>query len=112
MKPLVLIAALLATPAIADEFTGEVVGITDGDTISVMRDGAAVKVRLEAIDAPEKGQPFSNASKQMLSDFIYRRGVHVLVTDTDRYGPAHRACAPPATWTSPGEMLRMGMAWH
>jgi len=35
-----------------------VVGVTDGDTISVMREGQAVKVRLAGIDCPEIGQPY------------------------------------------------------
>ncbi|MFX0204273.1 MAG: thermonuclease family protein [Candidatus Hodarchaeota archaeon] len=41
-----------------DIFTGKVGGVADGDTISVMREGRAVKVRLHVIDCPEKKQPF------------------------------------------------------
>jgi endonuclease YncB( thermonuclease family) len=32
-----------------DTFTGKVIGVSDGDTISVMREGRAVKVRLHGI---------------------------------------------------------------
>ena len=52
----------------AADFTGRVVGISDGDTISVLHDGRAEKVRLYGIDAPEKGQPFTNRAKQFVSD--------------------------------------------
>jgi len=45
-------------------FTGKVVGVSDGDTISVMRGGRAVKVRLNGIDCPENGQPFGTRAKQ------------------------------------------------
>src|SRR2546429_6032836 len=38
-----MLAPLLA---FAEQFTGKVVGIGDGDTISVLREGKAVKVRL------------------------------------------------------------------
>jgi endonuclease YncB( thermonuclease family) len=55
----------------AADFSGRVVGISDGDTISVMRDGRAEKVRLHGIDAPEKGQPFSNRAKRFVSDLVY-----------------------------------------
>jgi endonuclease YncB( thermonuclease family) len=43
-----------------------VVGVADGDTITVLRGGEQVEVRLADIDAPEKAQPFGNRSKQAL----------------------------------------------
>ena len=53
-------------------WTGKVVGIADGDTITVLRDGRAqVKIRLYGIDAPESGQPFGKASKQNLSSMVH-----------------------------------------
>ena len=68
-------------------WTGKVVGIADGDTISVLRDGHdQVKIRLYGIDAPESGQSFGKASKQNLSSMVYRKSVQVEVMDTDRYG--------------------------
>jgi endonuclease YncB( thermonuclease family) len=36
----------------AEQFTGKVVGVTDGDTLKVMRAGAAVRVRLHGVDTP------------------------------------------------------------
>ena len=56
------ISIVLATTAQAD-FTGRVVGITDGDTVRVMRGGEAVKIRLHGIDAPESRQAFGSRSK-------------------------------------------------
>lgn len=50
---------LLPSLAQAEQLTGKVVGISDGDTLSVLREGKAVKVRLYGIDTPEKGQAFS-----------------------------------------------------
>lgn len=54
----------------SETFIGGCVGVTDGDTISVMRDGRAVKVRLEAIDCPEQGQDFSAAAKKYTSALV------------------------------------------
>ncbi|SFK15344.1 hypothetical protein SAMN04488082_11579 [Desulfomicrobium apsheronum] len=53
-------------------WTGKVVGIADGDTITVLRDGHdQVKIRLYGIDAPESGQSFGKASKQNLSSMVH-----------------------------------------
>ena len=58
---------LLSTEIRADDFSGRVVGVSDGDTISVMRWSRAEKIRLYGIDAPEKGQAFGNRAKQFVS---------------------------------------------
>ena len=68
-------------------WTGKVVGIADGDTITVMRDGREqVKIRLYGIDAPESGQAFGKVSKRNLSAMVHGRSVQVEVMDMDRYG--------------------------
>ncbi|MFX0200116.1 MAG: thermonuclease family protein [Candidatus Hodarchaeota archaeon] len=46
--------AWVKTVVAIDMFTGKVIGVSDGGTISVMREGRAVKVRLYEIDCPEK----------------------------------------------------------
>ena len=72
--------------ALAD-FTGKVVGVTDGDTITVLRDGRErVKIRLDGIDAPEKSQPHRNGAKQFTSKACFGKTVTVVEKDTDRYG--------------------------
>jgi endonuclease YncB( thermonuclease family) len=53
-------------------WTGKVVGIVDGDTITVLRDGhEQVKIRLYGIDAPESGWAFGKAPKQDLSSMVH-----------------------------------------
>ena len=54
---------LLSTEIRADDFSGPVVGISDGDTITVLHDGKGEKIRLNGIDAPEKGQAFGNRER-------------------------------------------------
>ena len=68
-----LAAALFATPTAAIEFVGKVVGVTDGDTITVLVERRPIKVRLGEIDTPEKGQPYGSRAKQALSDLL-RKG--------------------------------------
>ncbi|MBN1689014.1 MAG: thermonuclease family protein, partial [Candidatus Omnitrophica bacterium] len=54
-------------------WTGKVVGISDGDTISVMRDRQEVKIRLAEIDCPEGHQPFGGKAKQFTSDRCFKK---------------------------------------
>ena len=83
--------ALLLTPCCAINhaatITGEVVAVADGDTIIVLdADKVQNKIRLGGIDAPEKTQPFGQASKQSLSDLVYGKTVVINTDKTDRYG--------------------------
>lgn len=61
-------------------------GVSDGDTISVMRGGKAVKVRLHGIDCPEKKQLFGTLAKQYTSEMAFGKEVEVRVKTADRYG--------------------------
>ncbi len=70
----------------SEQLSGKVVGITDGDTLTVLVDRKPVKVRLAEIDTPERGQPWASKAKQALSAKVYGQVVRVEVTDTDRYG--------------------------
>lgn len=79
--------ALVLSVASAETLTGRVVGVSDGDTITILQAGnVQAKIRLAGIDAPEKRQPFGQVSKAALSDLVFNRTVTVGVQDTDRYG--------------------------
>ena len=75
-----LLAALLFLtarfPASVAEIAGRVVGITDGDTLTVL-DGAnrEVRVRLAAIDTPESGQPYGDRARRALSGLAFGKTV-------------------------------------
>jgi len=66
--------------------TGKVVGVSDGDTVTVLVDRTPVKVRLYGIDCPEGGQDFGNRAKQFASNMVFGKTVTMEVHDTDRYG--------------------------
>lgn len=71
----------------AETLIGKVVGVTDGDTITVLDDShTQFKIRLAGIDAPEKKQPFGQVSKKMLSDLVFQKTVQVEWKKQDRYG--------------------------
>lgn len=73
--------------AAGEVIQGKVIGVTDGDTITVLDQSKTQhKIRLAGIDAPEKGMPFGQKSKQHLSDLVASKQVIVETTKVDRYG--------------------------
>ena len=65
---------------------GEVVGIADGDTLTLLDSSKTqYKIRLAGIDAPERNQPFGNQSRQALAELAFRQHVVVEWTKYDRY---------------------------
>jgi endonuclease YncB( thermonuclease family) len=80
--------ALLATISTAQAgiIIGMVVGIADGDTLTVLnQDKQEIKIRLAEIDAPEKLQAFGTRSKQSLSELCFGKQAEVMSQVKDRY---------------------------
>lgn len=108
-----LSAALLTClgHAHADVLEGKVVGVTDGDTVTVLVDRREVKVRVAGIDAPEKKQAFGQRSKEHLSDCAFGKAVSVQWSKTDRYGRTIGKIL--ADGVDCGlRQIQDGMAWH
>ena len=88
----VLVAAVfcLTAVAVADAETtlsGRIVGVSDGDTITVLdANKTQHRIRLAGIDAPERSQPGAQRSKESLSALVYDQPVRVESTKRDRYG--------------------------
>jgi endonuclease YncB( thermonuclease family) len=102
---------LLSPLALAAELTGRVVGITDGDTLTVLDDARRqTKVRLAEIDTPESRQPYGNRARQVLSDLAFGKSVRVVVQNTDRYGRTVGRIHAGAVDVN-AEMVRQGAAW-
>ena len=111
LLPAILCFVGLPTLALAEEFAGKVVAVAGGDTITVLRDKTPIKICLQAVDCPEKAQPFGTKAKQFTSDMVFGKVVTVKVVTRDLYGRT-------VAWISVGgksvseELLRAGMAWH
>ena len=57
----------------AENLTGKVVSIADGDTVTIIYNNQQIKIRLAEIDRPEKNQPYGKKAKKALSDFIFNK---------------------------------------
>lgn len=107
-----LLAACVGTaPAQPAALTVEVVQVVDGDSLVALdAAGRRIEVRLQGIDAPEKGQPFADVSRRRLRDALRGRSVQLLPARTDRFGRL------VATVMVDGEdagraQIEAGMAW-
>lgn len=124
---LVLCAAALlfyTCAAGAVELHGRVVGVSDGDTITVLdATRSPHKIRLAGIDAPEKNQPYGARSKENLSALVFGKPVVVVWQKRDRYGRilGHVLVLVPGTCGRPDcarledaglEQVESGLAWH
>ena len=90
----------------------KVVGVHDGDTITgLAEDQKQFKIRLDAIDAPELGMPFGQASRKALSEKVFGKQVEVIVKTKDRYGRTVGHVLLDKRDMNL-EMLEEGMAWH
>lgn len=109
--PLLLI--VLAVPAWSGAETVRVVGIADGDTISVLTaDKGQRRVRLHGIDAPEIGQDFGSRARRLASELASGKAVTIRARDTDRHGRIVAEVILPDGRSMNREMVRMGMAWR
>jgi endonuclease YncB( thermonuclease family) len=78
---ILIILALAVSSHANDVIIGKVVGVSDGDTITVLEDRTQHKIRLYGIDAPEGGQDFGNRAKKFVSDIVFGKQVRVVKMD-------------------------------
>jgi len=92
-------------------YTGRVVGITDGDTLTLLTaDKEQIKIRVAEIDAPERRQPYGTRARQKLSELVFDKDVVVKVQVVDRYGRTVGRIYVDGIDVS-AEMVHSGVAW-
>lgn len=108
----VLLLTLNLNYAYADLLSGRVVGVSDGDTITILDNtNTQYKIRLAGIDAPEKKQAFGNVSKQSLSDLVYGKQVDIDWQKQDRYGRTVGKVLVSGV-NANLEQVKRGLAWY
>jgi endonuclease YncB( thermonuclease family) len=107
-----LILALGSLVAGAETITGRVVGVSDGDTLTILDASLQqFKIRLAGIDAPEKGQSFGTRAKESLSEMVFNKQVVVESSKEDRYRRKVGKVQHDGMDVNL-ELLKKGMAWH
>ena len=102
---------LVGSWAVAADYTGRVVAVSDGDTLTLLTaDKQQVKVRLGEIDTPESRQPYGERAKQALSALAFGKEARVVVQDTDKYGRTVGRVYV-GTVDVNAEMVKQGAAW-
>jgi endonuclease YncB( thermonuclease family) len=122
---LALIVLSVAACADGRELTGRVVWVADGDSFKLEdAAGERFEVRIAGIDAPEKGQAWSDRSKRNMMQLIRDREVRVDWYKLDRFdryvgkvwvAPADAPCrgdACPKTLDVAMAQLTQGLAWY
>jgi micrococcal nuclease len=96
--------------AVLANFEGRVVGIQDGDTLTVRVNDKSVRVRLDGIDAPELGQPYGKSAKSSLSKLCRGKNASVVERGKDEEGRivASVRCGEV---DANAEQVHRGMAW-
>jgi len=96
-----------------DFIIGKVIGISDGDTFSLLleKDNFEIRVRLNHIDCPEKKQPYSQKAKKKLSDLIFGKQCKVYYSKKDGYGRVLGTVFINNVNINE-EMVKSGFAWH
>ena len=104
----------LASPlgAIAAEIEGTIVGVADGDTVTLLDASKTQhRIRLDGIDAPERTQPHGQRARQSLAELAHGRTARAHCPKVDRYGRA--VCRVIVDGVDVGlEQIRRGFAWH
>ena len=111
-KYYLLILFLFSHSAIAEILNAKVIGVYDGDTITVLdATNSQHKIRLAGIDAPGKRQAFGNASKKALSNLVFNKQVDVEWFKLDRYGRKVGKVIINGKDINL-EQINLGMAWY
>jgi endonuclease YncB( thermonuclease family) len=97
----------------AQSMSARVVGVTDGDTITVLAPGnVQYRIRLAGIDAPEHNQAFGTRSKQNLSRLVFGKTVSLDCGKAESYGRLVCKVLLPGGEDADLDQVKAGMAWH
>ena len=110
LRHTILAVLLIAGAAQAETFEANVVGVQDGDSLTVLRERQRVRVRLVGIDAPEHGQPFGDQSRKSLAALCWKKRASIAWIEKD----SHQRLLGRVNCSgvdANAEQVRRGLAW-
>lgn len=105
-----LVIFLIGLLILAQVHAHKVIGISDGDTLTLLVDKKPLKIRLANIDAPERAQAFGQRSRESLSDLCWGKDASYEMQDIDRYGRTVAVVMCAGVQANRAQVER-GMAW-
>ena len=111
--------SLLRSAHAAGKYTlsGKIVQVSDGDTVNILVNQQTHRIRLASIDAPETahgsarpGQPYGEASRKHLADYVAGKTLTLICFEKDQYG--RDVCDIPVGDSTANRLqVQHGMAW-
>lgn len=93
--------------------SGKVVKIVDGDTFDILLDNhTTMRIRMEGIDAPERGMAFYQVAKSYLGELCLDQIIQIEETNIDRYGRVIAKSYIGNRSELGLLMIEAGYAWH
>lgn len=91
---------------------GKVVGITDGDTLTLLDENQTqYRIRVSGIDTPERGQAFGHVASENLAKLAFGQLAAADCQKQDRYG--RWVCVVRVGGVDVGlAQIKSGLAWH
>jgi endonuclease YncB( thermonuclease family) len=111
LSSLLFFVIFLISPSRAEEFTGRVIDVLDGDSIIVAHDNIEDQVRLNGIDAPEKNQAYGRKAKDFTSHLVLGKAVTVKEHEIDRDGRIVADVLLADGTHVNREVVKAGLAW-
>ena len=111
MRWLLIVFLLLARSGQAETLSGTVIGVVDGDTLTIVdAQKRRHRIRLAEVDAPESKQPYGVKSARSLYALCFRKAAQVewQAKDSNNRYVGHVTCAGA---NANAEQVRRGMAW-
>lgn len=91
---------------------GFVSHVVDGDTYDILIEGKELRIRMDGIDAPEKGQDFYKKSKEYLGQICKDRKIRVEISKKDRWGRYIAKSYNEENQELGHLLVQEGLAWH
>jgi micrococcal nuclease len=110
-RSLAYIWLLIFLSGCATEWSGRVVSVADGDTLSVLHHNQRVRIRLHGVDTPETRQPFGPRAKRFTRRLALGQIATIRPVDRDRYGRTVAKVFVRGEDLN-AKLLEAGLAWH
>ena len=111
LSSIFLCTALIFPSLTSADFSGSVVAVLDGDTLEVLHNNHAERIRLSGIDCPEKGQAYGQKAKNAIADLAFRKEVTLQTHGHDKYKRTLADVVLPDGMNLNQELVKQGWCW-